>query len=52
VGFRLAGQRTAHILWLQGANLTDAKALNHTSFFKEKSPLPGRNISVRYQLVF
>ncbi|KDA53825.1 hypothetical protein EG19_02310 [Thermoanaerobaculum aquaticum] len=52
VGFRLAGQRTAHILWLQGANLTDAKALNHTSFFKEKSPLPGRNVSVRYQLVF
>ncbi|MFN3414241.1 MAG: TonB-dependent receptor, partial [Thermoanaerobaculum sp.] len=46
LGFRVAGQRVAHILWLQGANLTHAKALNHTSFFKEKSPLPGRNVSL------
>ncbi len=52
VGYRLLGARTAHILWLQGTNLTNAFALNHTSFFKEKSPLPGRNISLRYQLVF
>lgn len=52
VGYRLLGARTAHVLWLQGTNLTDSKALNHTSFFKEKSPLPGRNVIFRYQLVF
>lgn len=52
VGYRVWGARTAHVIWLQGANLTDSKALNHTSFFKEKSPLPGRSFSLRYQLIF
>lgn len=52
VGYRLLAAHTAHVVWLQGTNLTDAKALNHTSFFKDKSPLPGRNLTLRYQLIF
>lgn len=52
LGYRLLGARTAHAVWLQGTNLANTKARNHTSFFKEKSPLPGRNVAFRYQLIF
>lgn len=52
LGWRLLGNRVVHNLWLKGSNLADAKALNHTSFFKEKTPLPGRNVTFLYQLLF
>ncbi|MGQ9495639.1 MAG: TonB-dependent receptor [Thermoanaerobaculaceae bacterium] len=52
LGTRLVGERLIHSLQLKGTNLTDEKALNHTSFFKEKSPLPGRSFALSYQLWF
>lgn len=47
----LAGN-AVHVVGVRGENLTDAKALNHASFFKEKSPLPGRSVAAFYQLWF
>lgn len=52
IGYRVLMKRYAHNLILNGTNLADAKALNHTSFFKDKSPLPGRSVALLYQLVF
>jgi len=49
---RLVGEKRVHLVALQASNLLDAKAANHTSFFKEKSPLPGRSFQVVYQLWF
>lgn len=52
LGTQLIGENLIHRIQLKGSNLTDAKALNHTSFFKEKSPLPGRSYSLMYQVWF
>jgi iron complex outermembrane receptor protein len=49
---RLVGEKRVHLVALQASNLLDAKAENHTSFFKEKSPLPGRSFKAVYQLWF
>ncbi|MGC8916496.1 MAG: TonB-dependent receptor [Thermoanaerobaculum sp.] len=49
---RFLSGNTIHVVGLRGENLTDAKALNHASFFKEKTPLPGRSVAAFYQLWF
>lgn len=49
---RLLGQKRVHFLGLRGQNLTDVKAYNHVAFFKERSPLPGRRLTLVYQLWF
>jgi len=49
---RFVGEQRVHLVALQASNLLDAKAQNHTSFFKEKSPLPGRSFKAVYQVWF
>lgn len=53
VGYRFApAKNTIHEVTLRGANLGDVLARNHISRLKESVPLPGRNISLVYRLVF
>lgn len=52
LGTRFIGENFIHSIQLKGTNLADAKGLNHTSFFKEKSPFPGRSFALIYQLWF
>jgi iron complex outermembrane receptor protein len=52
VGYTFFAANTVHELMLRGRNLTDEKAYNHVSFIKFQAPLPGRDISLVYRLVF
>ncbi len=45
-------QKLVHFLGLRGQNLTDIKAYNHLAFFKGRNPLPGRRLTLVYQLWF
>ena len=47
----IAGDSTWDLL-LRGSNLTNSEARMHTSFLKDVSPLPGRNISASIRLSF
>ncbi len=53
VGYRFAPVgRTIHEVTLRGANLGDTLARNHVSRLKDQVPLPGRDLSAVYRLVF
>jgi iron complex outermembrane receptor protein len=52
LGYRLLAGQTVHELILRGTNLTDELAFNHVSRFKEIVPLPGRDVSLAYRLLF
>ena len=51
-GYRFVKARTVHDLVLRGTNLTDERALNHVSRFKEAVPLTGIDFSLLYRLTF
>ncbi len=52
VGYRLFFGSTIHDFQLRGTNLGDEEARLHTSFIKDRAPLPGRNLSLSYRLSF
>jgi iron complex outermembrane receptor protein len=49
---RILAGKLVHLVALRGQNLTDVRAFNHTSFFKERTPLPGRSFTLLYQVWF
>ncbi|HUO84136.1 MAG TPA: TonB-dependent receptor, partial [Thermoanaerobaculia bacterium] len=51
-GFRFLMGETAHQVILRGRNLTDELARSHVSPLKEVAPLPGRDLSLAYRLIF
>jgi iron complex outermembrane recepter protein len=52
VGYRLIAGNTVHDILLRGTNLTDELARQHTSALKEIAPLPGRDVTLSYRLLF
>jgi iron complex outermembrane receptor protein len=52
VGYRLIVGNTVHDILLRGNNLTDELARQHTSPLKDIAPLPGRDITLSYRLLF
>jgi iron complex outermembrane receptor protein len=52
VGYKIFADTVVHELLLRGRNLTDEAAYNHVSFIKFQAPLPGRDISLVYRLLF
>jgi iron complex outermembrane receptor protein len=52
LGYRFFTGRMVHDLLLRGTNLGDEEARNHVSFLKDLAPLPGRDVSLLYQLSF
>ena len=52
IGYRFFLGMTVHELTLRGTNLTDQLARSHTSPLKELAPLPGRDISLAYKVLF
>ena len=52
VGYRFFVRDTVHDVMLRGNNLTNELARAHTSPLKEQAPLPGRDITVSYRLLF
>jgi iron complex outermembrane receptor protein len=43
---------TVHEVLLRGTNLSDELARNHVSRLRDFAPLPGRDISLAYRLIF
>ena len=39
-------------IFLRGRNLDDEEARNHTSFLKERAPLPGRTLVLGFRATF
>jgi iron complex outermembrane receptor protein len=52
LGYKLFAGTVLHELVLRLRNLTDEAAYNHVSFIKNQAPLPGRDVSMVYRLVF
>lgn len=52
VGYKIFAGGVVHELALRCRNLTDEAAYNHVSFLKFQAPLPGRDVSLVYRLVF
>ena len=53
VGYRLpVGKVMLHEFLLRGTNLTDEEARNSVSRLKDFVPLPGRDLSLVYRLIF
>jgi iron complex outermembrane receptor protein len=52
VSYKIFAGTVVHELLLRGRNLTDEAAYNHVSFIKFQAPLPGRDISLVYRLLF
>lgn len=52
VGYRITTKHLMHDILLRGTNLTDETARPATSRLREVAPLPGRDISLVYRLVF
>lgn len=52
VGYRFFLREMGHELMLRGTNLGDQMARSHVSPLKERAPLPGRDISLSYRLIF
>ncbi|MBY0419954.1 MAG: TonB-dependent receptor, partial [Pararheinheimera sp.] len=46
VSYHLSGSLQDMVLYLKGENLTDEEARVHTSFLKDKTPLPGRSLGL------
>ncbi len=51
-GYRWVSGATTWDLLLRGTNLTDAEARLHTSFLKERVPLPGRSYALSLRVGF
>lgn len=52
LGYKIFAGRMVHELLLRGRNLTNEIAYNHVSFLKYQAPLPGRDVSLVYRLLF
>ena len=52
VQYEISGQGVDWVLFAKGSNLTDEEARVHTSFLKDKAPLPGRNITFGVRALF
>jgi iron complex outermembrane receptor protein len=52
LGYRFFVKNTVHDVMLRGNNLTNEFARQHTSTLKEQAPLPGRDITLSYRLMF
>lgn len=52
VAYRFFRAATGHELLLRATNLTDELARSHVSPLKDLAPLPGRNVSLSYRLLF
>ncbi|HEY0159571.1 MAG TPA: TonB-dependent receptor [Thermoanaerobaculia bacterium] len=52
IGYRFFVRNTVHDVLLRGNNLTDELARQHTSPLKELAPLPGRDVTLSYRLLF
>lgn len=52
VGYRFFLGNTVHDVMLRATNLTDELARQHTSPLKEQAPLPGRDVTLSYRLLF
>jgi iron complex outermembrane recepter protein len=52
LGYRFFVKNTVHDVMLRGNNLTNEFARQHTSTLKEQAPLPGRDITLSYRLLF
>ncbi len=46
VSYHLSGALQDLVLYVKGENLTDEEARVHTSFLKDKTPLPGRSLGL------
>ncbi|KKL01328.1 TonB-dependent receptor [Rheinheimera mesophila] len=46
VSYHLSGSLQDIVLYVKGENLTDEEARVHTSFLKDKTPLPGRSLGL------
>lgn len=51
-GYHFFWAASVHEIRLKVNNLTDAQVVEHTSFIKQRAPLPGRNWSLEYDLRF
>ena len=51
-GYRFFTGGMAHQILLRGTNLTDEQGPVHTSFLKDPVLLPGRNLTLSYELSF
>lgn len=52
IGYRFFAANTVHDILLRGTNLTDKLARQHTSPLKEFAPLPGRDVTLSWRVVF
>ncbi|MBW3671584.1 MAG: TonB-dependent receptor [Acidobacteria bacterium] len=52
LGYRFLLGETSHLVMLRGRNLTDELARSHVSPLKDVAPLPGRDLSVAYRVIF
>ena len=52
VGYRILQARLIHEIILRGTNLTNQEARSHVSQVKDLVPLPGRDVSLNYRLMF
>lgn len=52
ISYKLFAGIVMHELVLRGTNLTDEAAYNHVSFLKTVAPLPGRDVSLIYRMLF
>ena len=52
VGYKIFSGRVVHEFLLRGRNLSNEVAYNHVSFLKFQAPLPGRDVSLVYRVLF
>ncbi|MBW3563312.1 MAG: TonB-dependent receptor [Acidobacteria bacterium] len=52
LGYRFIVAETSHMIMLRGRNLTDELARSHVSPLKDVAPLPGRDVSLAYRIIF
>lgn len=52
VQYEFAGEGVDWVVFAKGSNLTDEEARVHTSYLKDKAPLPGRNITLGVRALF
>ena len=52
LGYTLEGQAANYSIFVRGANLLNEEARRHTSFLKDRAPLPGRSAMVGMHVNF
>ncbi len=52
LSYRIDAQQASFDLYLKGDNLSDEDARLHTSFLKDRAPLPGRNVTAGVRVLF